>query len=155
MVTPHRIEAQWMGGMEFNVDVDGHTVLLDAPERSGGQDRGPIPKPLLLTALAGCTGMDVVALLRKEGRPVDSLGLRVSGELGSGHPIVYTAVHIEYDFRGPPGHREAALDAVNRSQERYCGVSHMLKRILPVSWDVIYNGETILTHSGEAARAAA
>lgn len=61
----HEIEAVWMEGMRFNALVQGHTVVMDAPERSGGNDEGPIPKPLVVTALAGCAGMDVVALLRK------------------------------------------------------------------------------------------
>ena len=60
----HEIETQWMGKMQFNSLINGHTVIMDAPERSGGEDHAPIPKPLVLSALAGCTGMDVVALLR-------------------------------------------------------------------------------------------
>ena len=62
----HEIETQWMGKMRFNALVNGHTIVMDAPPRAGGEENGPIPKPLILTALSGCTGMDVVALLRKQ-----------------------------------------------------------------------------------------
>lgn len=61
----HEIEAQWMGKMQFNALVNGHTIVMDAPERVGGEDHGPIPKPFILSALSGCTGMDVLAILKK------------------------------------------------------------------------------------------
>ncbi|MCD6023202.1 MAG: OsmC family protein [Fibrobacteria bacterium] len=151
----HEIEAQWIGGMEFHAAVSGHTVVMDAPERAGGDDRGPIPKPLMLAALAGCTGMDVAALLRKAGKPADTFSLKVTGEISARPPIVYEAVHVEYDFTGSEADREAALEAVTRSQEQYCGVSHMLKRILPVTWSVVYNGRTIFTNATVSAAAPA
>ncbi len=142
----HEIETQWMGKMQFNALVDGHTVVMDAPERVGGDDLGPIPKPFILTALSGCTGMDVVSILRKAGKPVDGFSMKVSGEISTQPPIEYTAVHIIYDFQGNPEDKSLALDAVTRSQEKYCGISHMLKKIIPVTWDVIYNGERIFTN---------
>ena len=57
----HEIDTQWMGKMQFNAIVNGHTIVMDAPERVGGEDNGSIPKPVLLSALAGCTRMDVIA----------------------------------------------------------------------------------------------
>ncbi len=74
----HEIETQWMGKMQFNALVNGHTVIMDAPEKVGGEDNGPVPKPFVLTALSGCTGMDVVALLRKFGQPVDDFDIKQS-----------------------------------------------------------------------------
>lgn len=151
----HEIETQWLGKMQFNTAIDGHTVIMDAPERVGGDDHGPIPKPFVLTALSGCTGMDVVAYLRKLGKPADSFSLKVTGELSSKPPIEYTAVHIVYDFTGAAENRQAALDAVALSQEKYCGVSHMLKKILPVTWDIVYNRELIHQSGPESSRKAA
>ena len=104
-----------MGRMQFNAAVQGHTVVMDGPERVGGDDHGPIPRPLVLTALTGCTGMDVVALLRRWGKTVDSFCLKAGGEESAGHPIEYIAVHLVYDFRGQEDYRDAALDAVTRS----------------------------------------
>jgi putative redox protein len=135
----HEVETQWMGKMQFNALVNGHTIVMDSPERAGGEDQGPIPKPFILTALSGCTGMDIVSLLRKTKKPVDQFSMKVSGEISDRHPIVYTAIHLTYDFTGPDEHKEAALQAVTDSQEKYCGVSNMLKRILPVTWEVNYN----------------
>ena len=136
----HEIETQWMGKMQFNSLVNGHTIIMDAPERVGGEDHGPIPKPFVLTALSGCTGMDIVAILRKAGKEATGLNIRVSGELSKQPPIEYVSIHIGYDFTGDEAFKEAALDAVTTSQEKYCGVSHMLKKAIPVTWEVNYNG---------------
>ena len=142
----HEIEAQWMGKMQFNALINGHTVVMDAPERSGGEDNGPIPKPFILSALAGCTGMDVAAILRKAQKNVDDFSIRVTGEISRQAPIEYVAAHVVYDFKGPEANMMAALDAVTASQEKYCGVSHMLKKIMPVTWEVWYNGKEIFTN---------
>jgi putative redox protein len=142
----HTIETQWMGKMQFIALVMGHTVIMDAPEKVGGEDRGPIPKPLLLSALSGCTGMDVVSILRKAGKEIQDLSIIVSGEVSKQHPIVYTSIHIIYDFKGNEVLKHDALNAVLVSQEKFCGVSHMLKRIMPVTWDVSYNGEIIFSN---------
>lgn len=142
----HEIETQWMGKMQFNALVNGHTIVMDAPERVGGEDNGPIPKPFILTALSGCTGMDIAAILRKSGKEVTDLNIKVSGEISKQAPIVYTAIHMVYDFTGPVENKEAALQAVKDSQEKYCGVSHMLKKIMPVTWDVNYNKTNIFSN---------
>ena len=85
----HTIETQWMGKMQFNTSVNGHTIIMDAPARVGGEDNGPIPKPLVLTALAGCTGMDVAYLLRKAGKEMDDFSMKVTGELSKQVPLEY------------------------------------------------------------------
>jgi putative redox protein len=151
----HEVEAQWMGKMQFNALVNGHTIVMDAPERAGGGDLGPIPKPFILSALSGCTGMDVVALLNKAKKTVNDFSIKVIGEMSKKPPIEYVAIHIQYHFKGNEDYKQDALNAVIDSQEKYCGVSHMLKKILPVTWEVNYNGEQIfnnqkdiVTHSG-------
>jgi putative redox protein len=145
----HKVESQWMGKMQFNALVNGHTVTMDAPERVGGEDNGPIPKPFVLTALSGCTGMDVVSMLRKQGIEMNDFTITVTGEISKPHPIVYTSIYLVYEFKGDEAHKEAALKAVTDSQEIYCGVSNMLKRILPVTWEVLYNGVTVFSNKKE------
>ena len=142
----HEIETQWMGKMQFNALVNGHTVIMDAPERVGGEDHGPIPKPFVLSALSGCTGMDVIALMRKAGKQLSELDIKVSGEISKHPPIEYVQIHITYDVKGAPEDTEAALDAVTTSQEKICGVSHMLKKIMPVTWQVLYNGTELFNN---------
>lgn len=145
----HLVETQWMGKMQFNALVNGHTVIMDAPERVGGEDNGPIPKPFMLTALSGCTGMDVISILRKEGIELNDFNIVVTGEISKPHPIVYTSIHLVYEFKGDEAFKEAALQAVTDSQEKFCGISNMLKRIMLVTWDVTYNGVTLFTNKKE------
>jgi putative redox protein len=142
----HEIETQWMGKMQFNTLVNGHTIVMDAPARVGGEDNGTIPKPLILTALAGCTGMDVVALLRKSHLTLDDLNLKVSGELSRQQPLEYIAIHVVYEVRGKDTLKNAVLQAISDSQEKICGVSHMLKKALPVTWEVNFNGEILFSN---------
>jgi putative redox protein len=142
----HEVETQWMGEMKFNALLNGHTVTMDAPERAGGHDEGPIPKPFVLTALTGCTGMDVISILHKSHKQVTDFDIKVTGEISKQPPIEYTSVNLVYNFTGPENNKDAALKAVALSQEKYCGVSHMLKKIMPVTWQVIYNGQLIFNN---------
>ncbi|HEU5054580.1 MAG TPA: OsmC family protein [Hanamia sp.] len=151
----HEIDVQWMGKMQFNALVNGHTIIMDGPEKVGGEDSGPIPKPLVLTAVAGCTGMDVAAILRKAQKEVADFDMKVIGEISKTIPIQYTSVHIIYDFKGAPENQDAALKAVNDSQEKYCGVSSMLKKAMPVTWEVNYNGVQLFNNKTEEVAAIA
>lgn len=145
----HEIDVQWMGKMQFNALVNGHTIVMDAPEKVGGENNGPIPKPFVLTALAGCTGMDIAAILRKADKNPDDFDIKVTGEISKRAPIEYVAVHVQYYFKGKPEIKEAALNAVTDSQEKFCGVSSMLKKAMPVTWEVFYNGELVFSNKKE------
>jgi len=137
----HKIETQWMGKLQFNALINGHTIIMDAPERIGGEDAGPIPKPFVLAALSGCTGMDVVSILRKQQIELIDMLITVTGEISKKHPIEYIGVHVKYDFKGLDEYRIQAIEAVNRSQNELCGVSSMMKKAMPVTWSVIYNNQ--------------
>jgi len=142
----HYVETQWMGKMQFNALVNGHVLVMDGPERVGGENNGPIPKPFVLTALTGCTGMDIIKSLRNAGKQVSDFTLRVEGEISKHPPIEYTEVHLVYELNGDKNLQEDVLDAVKDSQEKICGVSNMLKKILPLTWEVVYNGEQIFSN---------
>ena len=142
----HEIETQWMGKMQFNSLVNGHTIVMDAPERVGGEDHGPIPKPFVLTALSGCTGMDVISTLRNANKEVHEMNIKVVGELSKHPPIEYVSIHVVYNFTGDESSKDFVLHAVNDSQEKYCGVSHMLRKALPVTWEINYNGKQLFNN---------
>ena len=142
----HEIETQWMGKMQFNALVNGHSVIMDAPERAGGEDNGPIPKPLILAALSGCTGMDIVALLRKSSEVINDFDIKVTGELSKQAPIQYVSIHLQYLFKADDNARQPVLQAVTDSQEKYCGVSSMIKKVIPVTWEIIFNDKIIFTN---------
>ena len=142
----HEIETQWMGKMQFNALVNGHTITMDAPPKVGGEDAGSIPKPFVLVALSGCTGMDVLALLRKSNQLIDDFSMTVTGELSKKAPLEYVSIHVQYSFKGSETVKEAVLNAVTDSQEKYCGVSSMLKKAIPVTWEIIFNDVIIFNN---------
>jgi len=146
----HYVETQWTGKMQFNALVNGHTLIMDGPERVGGENNGPIPKPFILTALTGCAGMDVISLLRKAGKQVNDFTLRVEGEITKQPPIEYTEIHLVYDLTGDRNLEQDVLNAITHSQEKMCGVSIMLKKIIPVTWEVIYNSQQIFNNKRTA-----
>lgn len=145
----HDITTRWAGKMQFDALVNGHTITMDTTEKGGGEDKGTIPKPLVLTALSGCSGMDVISILTKKRKAVTSFDMQVHGELSTEQPIEYIGIHMSYNFVGDDDARAAAMSAVTLSQEKYCGVSHMLKKALPVTWEVNYNGEQIFNNKTE------
>lgn len=93
------ITSAWLGGMGFGTDVDGHQIIIDAAPEFGGEDRGPRPKPLMLVALAGCTGIDVVSILKKMRVNFDEFKIIVEGELTEEHPRHFTRMHVVYELR--------------------------------------------------------
>jgi putative redox protein len=104
----------------------GHRVTLDAQVTDGGQDTGFRPMEMLLVGLAGCTGMDVISILRKKRQLVTDYEVRVEGLRAENHPMVFTDITIEHVLTGYDLHPEAVARAIRLSEERYCGVGAML-----------------------------
>lgn len=135
----HEVSCTWKGEMAFTAEVNGHSIQLDADEAFGGKDEGPRPKPLILASLAGCSGMDVVSILKKMREPVSWFNMRVRGELAEEHPKMYTDIKIIYEFKAADGLKdENVRKAIDLSQERYCGVSALLKKAIPVEYEIVY-----------------
>ncbi len=133
------ITADWLDGMAFSVNVLGHNLIIDTPISAGGKNRGPSPKPLMLVALAGCTGMDVIFMLQKMRVPVEKLRIIVQGDLTSEHPKHFYKMHIIYEFTGKNLPPEKLRQAIELSQEKYCGVSATLKKALTLTWEIKVN----------------
>ena len=123
--------------MAFEATVNDHKIILDAIEAVGGKDRGPRPKPLMLVSLGGCTGMDVVSMLKKMRVEYDGLNIEVEGELTEEHPKVYHTITINYIFKGKDLPMEKLEKAVSLSQERYCGVTAMLAKAAKIEHKII------------------
>ena len=130
------INVSWMGNMAFEADIEGHKIILDASEDVGGENKGPKPKPLMLVALAGCTGMDVVSLLKKMRIYPEKVNIVVDGELTEEHPKMFEKMHITYEFYGTGLQKEKLQKAIDLSQERYCGVSATYRKALIVTSEI-------------------
>ena len=125
--------------MAFEVELNGHRFMIDADERVGGKDKGPRPKALLLSGLAGCTGMDVRSILGKMKMPFDSFSVEVDAETTDEHPIVYTRIMLRYIFTGQDLDRAKIQKAVKLSTEKYCGAHAMLGKAATIDYEIITN----------------
>jgi len=131
-------------GMAFEADVEGFTVSVDANREYGGQGKGPRPKALVLAALAGCTAMDVISILRKMRVQVDQFEVEATGEMVDTHPKVFSRITVTYRLRGPklPGTKVAR--AVELSEERYCPVNAMLRPSVELKRVIVINGSPLV-----------
>jgi putative redox protein len=112
----------WEKGMAFEANVDGFKIKLDHKDDKGGKNTGPRPKPLMMVALAGCTGMDVVSILEKMRVELKDFAVKIDGDLTEEHPKHFTKMHIIYEFTGKDLPYDKLKKAIELSQERYCGV---------------------------------
>jgi putative redox protein len=124
-------------GMHFVGELDGFEIPIDAGADVGGQNRGPRPKGLLLTSLAGCTAMDVISILRKMKIEPESFSVEARAEVTDDHPKVFEKIRITYALKGKGIAREKVEKAVQLSQDKYCGVSAMLKKAAPIEYDIV------------------
>lgn len=131
-----KIECNWKDKMAFEAEVDGFKIVIDAAPEVGGENKGPRPKPLLLVSLAGCTGMDVVSILKKMRVELEDLNITVEGEQTDEHPKTYKSIHITYKFKGNDLAMDKLEKAVNLSQERYCGVSALLSKGAEITHEI-------------------
>jgi len=130
MSNTHRVTVDLLGNMAFRaVTETGHEVVMDAAPEVGGTDTGPRPMELLLVGLGGCTGMDVISMLRKMRQDVTDYEIEISGERATEHPKVYTSIRVEHIVRGRGLNPESIRRAVELSATRYCSAAAMLGRV--------------------------
>ncbi len=132
----NKVDCTWKGDMAFEAEVNDFKLLMDADEAVGGKNQGPRPKPLTLVSLGGCTGMDVVSILKKMRIEPEFFNIEVSGELTEEHPRYYHKVHLEYQFKGKDLPLDKIEKAVTLSQDRYCGVSELLKKGAELTYEI-------------------
>ncbi len=130
------VETTWIENMAFEAEVNGHKLVLDAEEAVGGKNRGPRPKPLMLVALAGCTAMDVISILKKMRVEVEKFNVRVEGELTEDYPKHFYRIHTIYGFKGRDLPRDKIKKAIELSEERYCGVTAVYKKAVRMSSEI-------------------
>jgi len=126
---------RWSDGMEFIGNPDSEQpIVMDTSPDFGGKGRGPAPMQLVLIALGGCTGMDVVSILEKMGIEIDGFEIRLQGEREESHPRTYRSIEIKYIFKGRGIAEEKVKKAITLSQEKYCSVSAMLEKACKIRY---------------------
>ena len=131
------VTTKWLNKMAFEAEINGHKIIMDADEEFGGDNRGPRPKPFMLAALGGCTGMDVVSLLEKMRVHIESFAVKVEGDLTEEYPKQFYKMHVIYEFTGKDLPGEKLEKAVALSTERYCGVFAVYQKAIEMSTEII------------------
>lgn len=132
------VEINWTGQMSFESLGKEGNLLLDADEKVGGQGKGLRPKALMLTALGGCTAMDIASLLKKMRAEVSDFKIEVQAEMTEEHPKFYNKTHLIYKFYGSNFKKDKIEKAVSLSKERYCGVMEMFRKFATVTTEIKY-----------------
>lgn len=129
----HTVTTVWKENMQFETDnPSGHKVLIDTSEENGGNNAGLGPKAMMLSSLAGCSGLDVVSLLNKMRTSVADFKMEVTGELTDEHPKYYNKVSVDYHFYGTDLDEEKINKAVKLSVDKYCGVMEMFRKFAAI-----------------------
>lgn len=137
------VDLNWEGEWEFTaVDADGHTVSIQAPMRDGDEVGGFKPTHLLLAALGGCTGIDVVSILQKKRQDVTGLEVQVTGSQEEDWPKAWTSFHVHYVVKGRGVDPNAVERSIHLSEGKYCSVGATLKGAASIttSFEVVEDG---------------
>ncbi len=139
-----QVHLSWSDGMKFEGQADGNSVGMDA-KAPLGKNAAATPKELVALGLGGCTAMDVIALLKKYKQMPRTFRVDVNIESSTGvQPVVFLGAQITYEVEGDVA-SDRLLEAVRLSQTKFCGVSSMLAKVIPIHYNVKLNGQEIGT----------
>lgn len=131
-----KLEANWQGNMTFSgLTQSGHEFIMDASEEAGGENRGPRPTEMLLSAVVGCTGIDIISILEKMRHTPTDLKIEAKGERATSHPKRLTEIHIHYKFTGDLPD-DKVFRAVELSLNKYCSVAYSLNANVTGSYTI-------------------
>jgi len=135
----------WNDKMAFSSETaSGHQIKMDAAQEIGGENTGPRPTELLLNAVAGCTGIDIISILKKMRLEPSSFKMEVHGDRADDHPKRFTDIHIHYSLEGELP-EDKVIRAIQLSKDKYCSVSHPLSANITASYSINgVKGETSL-----------
>ena len=125
----------YVDGLQFVGEAaSGHAIVMDGDKEVGGRNTGARPMELLLIGLGGCSGMDVVSILKKKKQEISGVEIKVKGEKAENYPKKFTGINIEFIVRGRNVSDDAVKRAVELSMEKYCSVKATLEGSAKVTW---------------------
>ncbi|MCP4605708.1 MAG: OsmC family protein [Proteobacteria bacterium] len=134
-----KITTKYQGGMRF-AEGEGHSlVVMDAKKEVGGQEEALTPKELVLQGLAGCTGLDVAAMLDKKKVHYENFSIDVEAEQTKHHPKVFSRIHITYRIKAALNDGPTIIRMIELSKNNFCGVSAMLSKTAEMSWELDFD----------------
>ncbi len=137
-MTTHTVNTVFNQHMSFTADIDGHKVTMDDPTEEISDNSGPSPKRLMLAALAGCTGIDIVSILNKMKVEFSNFSINVHAALTNEHPRYYNLVKVTYKIKLAEEDKPKMIKAVNLSTEKYCGVFAMFRHFAKMDTEIDY-----------------
>jgi putative redox protein len=118
----------YVNGLQFiGQSATGHAIVMDGDTSFGGQNTGPRPMELLLLASGGCSGMDVVSILKKKKQHITGLEIIIDGKKADDYPKKFTEINLEFIVRGKDISEEAVKRAIELSMTKYCSVKATLE----------------------------
>lgn len=140
MGTTNHITTKWLGKMAFESNnPSGLNLTIEAGPDDGGEGNGYRPKALMLSSLAGCSGLDVASLIKKMKLEVDEFTIETIANLTDEHPKYYDSVTVEYHFHGNNLDKKKLQRAVDLSVEKYCGVMEMFRQFAELKTETIFH----------------
>lgn len=134
-----KTSTRWKHNQSFESTQDEHSIQID-----GEKKEGMSPKALLLSGLAGCSGIDVVDILQKKRVVFSDFNIDVEAEQTEEHPRVFKDIHITYSLKTDPTNEAKVKSAIDLSLDKYCGVSAMLKKNSQIHYKIrIIQGDAI------------
>ena len=126
----------WVDGLLMVGKSDsGHTITMDGPPESGGENLGVRPMEMLLLGVAGCTMIDVVTTLKKMRQDLSHCETKINAERATDHPKVFTNIHIQFIVKGKDLDSKKVDKAITLSAEKYCSASIMLGETATITHD--------------------
>ncbi len=129
-----KTETTWKSGKAFDSYQSGAKIELDS-------GKGFSPKALLLSGLAGCTGVDVVDILEKMRVPFADLKIEAEADQTEEHPRVFKTIYLTYSIKTEEENKEKVIKAIDLSLEKYCGVAAMLKKNSPIEYTLVIESD--------------
>ena len=126
----------WVENSKFVAESgSGHSIVMDGPPESGGQNLGVRPMEMLLMGMGGCTAYDVVHILKKGHQDIRNCELQLDAQRAETDPKVFTRIHIRYVLTGKHLSDAAVKRAIELSAEKYCSASIMLGKCAEITHD--------------------
>ncbi len=118
-------------------DTNGHTLRLDTSDETGGVNFGVRPMQSLLMGLGGCSGIDIVSILKKQRLTIEAFSMKITGEREKEkEPSLWESVHIDFELKGNID-KDKAERACALSINKYCSVAETLRRSgTKITWSV-------------------
>ena len=134
---------KWNTKLSFTGHVRGHVTELDTTLANGSLNRGPSPKEMLLNSIGACAGMDVVSILEKnEKGKLVNLEIASSANMTKTTPSYFANIHLTFKVFGDLS-SEKVIDSCKLSMTKFCGVSFMLLKTCPITYELFLNNSKI------------